>query len=77
MVDAGAITKVDYSAARVIEDLQKELARRNVQLVFTHVEDGLQADLDRHHLMEVIGRPRVFATLHVAVAYYHDLERQG
>src|SRR5262249_56546788 len=52
LVDAGAITKVDYSAARVIQDLQAELAGRNVELVFTHVQAELQADLDRHHLTE-------------------------
>src|SRR5262249_38891398 len=38
LVDAGAITKVDYSAARVVQELQAELASRNVELVFTHVQ---------------------------------------
>jgi len=33
LVDAGAITHVDYSAARVVRDLQKELAACGVALV--------------------------------------------
>jgi sulfate permease, SulP family len=77
LVDAGAITKVDYSAARVIQELQAELASRNVELVFAHVEDELWADLDRHHLTEAIGQSRIFDKLHQALAYYHEFERQA
>jgi sulfate permease, SulP family len=77
LVDAGAITKVDYTAARVIEELQAELASRGVDLVFAHVQPELQADLDRHHLTEAIGRSRIFDKLHDALAYYHQLERQA
>jgi sulfate permease, SulP family len=76
LVDAGAITQVDYSAARLIQELQAELASRGVDLVFAHVQPELQADLDRHHLTEAIGRSRIFDRLHDALAYYHQLERQ-
>jgi high affinity sulfate transporter 1 len=74
VVDAGAITNVDYSAARVIQELQAELASRKVELVFTHVQAELQADLDRHHLTEAIRRSRIFDKLHEALVYYHKLE---
>src|SRR5208337_3959995 len=37
LVDAGAITHVDYTASRVVCDLQKELASRGVALVFARV----------------------------------------
>jgi len=77
LVDAGAITKLDYSAARVVQELQTELAGRKVELAFAHVEPELQADLDRHHLTEVIGPARIFDKLHEAVAHYHELAQNS
>jgi len=68
VVDAGAITNVDYTAARVVRELQDDLAHRGVELVVAHVQSDLKADLDRHHLTEVIGQVRIFDTLHEAVA---------
>lgn len=73
LVDAGSITKLDYTAARVVQDLQKELASRKVELAFAHVQPELQNDLDRHHLTEVIGPARIFDKLHDAIARYHEL----
>jgi high affinity sulfate transporter 1 len=68
VVDAGAITSVDYSAARTLQDLHHDLTRDGVPLVLVHVEAALQADLDRHRLTDVIGRRRIFASLHEALA---------
>ena len=68
LVDAGAITNVDYTAAHTVRELQKSLAQRGVGLLLAHVEGGLQADLDRHDLTNVIGRGRIFDTLHEALA---------
>jgi MFS superfamily sulfate permease-like transporter len=71
VVDAGAITHVDYTAAHVVRELQKDLAQRGVQLVFAHVQSDLKPDLDRHRLTEAIGPDRIFDTLHQALAAYH------
>jgi high affinity sulfate transporter 1 len=68
VVDAGAITSVDYSAARTLQDLLHDLTHDGVPLVLVHVEAALQADLDRHRLTDVIGRRRIFASLHEALA---------
>ncbi len=70
IVDAGAITRLDYSAARTVQQLQSELAARNVNLVFAHVQPELKEDLDRHHLTEVIGGDRIYAGLHKVLAHY-------
>jgi SulP family sulfate permease len=75
VVDAGAITHVDYTAARVIQELQKDLAQRGVALVFAHVQSDLKPDLDRHHLTEVIGANRIFYTLHEALDCYRNLSQ--
>jgi len=68
VVDAGAITNVDYSAARAVRDLQQDLARDGVTLVLVHVEADLQADLDRHRLTDVIARRCIFTSLHEALS---------
>ncbi len=67
VVDAGAITHVDYSAARMLRELHEELAKQGVELVFAHVQSDLKPDLDRHHLTEVIGADRIFDSLHTAL----------
>jgi sulfate permease, SulP family len=77
VVDAGAITKVDYTAARVVAELHEDLAHLGVALVFAHVQSDLRPDLDRHHLTEIIGPDRIFFSLHEALDHYHALlERQ-
>ncbi len=72
VVDAGAITGVDYTAARALRDLQQDLTREGVALVLVHVEPFLRADLDRHLLTEVIGPQRIYASLHQALATIGD-----
>jgi MFS superfamily sulfate permease-like transporter len=72
VVDAGAITHVDYTAARLVRELQQDLAQRGVELVFAHVQSDLKPDLDRHHLTEAIGAGRIFDTLREALACYHN-----
>jgi MFS superfamily sulfate permease-like transporter len=72
VVDAGAITHVDYTAARVVRELHEDLAQRGVELVFAHVQSDLKPDLDRHHLTEVVGANRIFESLHGALASYHN-----
>jgi SulP family sulfate permease len=75
IVDAGAISRIDYTAARVVRDLQQNLADRGVELVFAHVQSDLKPDLERHQLTEVIGANRIFDRLHDALNAYHRLAK--
>ena len=68
IIDAGAITNVDFTAARVVRELQEDLSGQGTGLVFAHVQSDLKPDLDRHHLTEVIGPSRIFDSLHEALA---------
>jgi len=68
VVDAGAITRIDYTAARSLRQLKEVLDRQGVHFAFAHVESFLKADLDRHHLTEVIGPTKLFDSLHEALA---------
>jgi SulP family sulfate permease len=67
IVDAGAITHVDFTAARVVREVQMEFSAQGTGLVFAHVQSDLKPDLDRHHLTEAIGPSRIFDSLHEAL----------
>jgi sulfate permease, SulP family len=67
VVDAGAITDIDYSAAQCTLDLIDELARRKVTLIFGRVNHYLRSDLDRHGITAAVGEKWVFSTLHEAL----------
>ena len=68
VVDAGAIISIDYSAARVLRELQQDLIGRGIALLIVHAESSLRADLQRHRLVDVIGADHILDTLHEALA---------
>jgi SulP family sulfate permease len=70
VVDAEAMTHVDYSAARVVMALKKNLTEAGVELAFARAPWDLRSDMDRHHLTEAIGPARIFNRLHDALAAY-------
>lgn len=67
IVDAGAITDIDYSAAQSIRDLLNDLARQRVGVVFARVTPYLRSDMDRHGITAATGEMRIFTTLHEAI----------
>jgi len=73
VVDAEAITQLDYTAARVVRQLHQDLARCGTQLAFARVPSSLKADVERHHLAEVIGPTLIFDRLHDAMQAYERL----
>ena len=74
IVDAEAITNVDYTAARIVQQLHKELVQRGIVVGLARVSPSLKADLDRHLLTEVIGPARFFDRLHDAAAAFSERE---
>jgi MFS superfamily sulfate permease-like transporter len=73
IVDAEAMTNIDYSAARVVEELNKILSSAGVVLGFARLPWGTRADFDRHHLTEVIGASRIFDRVHDALDAFERL----
>jgi len=67
IVDAGAITDIDYSAAQSIRDLLDDLGRQGVSMVFARVSSYLRSDMDRHGITAAIGETQIFETLHEAI----------
>jgi sulfate permease, SulP family len=70
VVDSEAITNVDYSAARMLRDLNQYLKGINVELCFARTASSLRADLNRHRIIEFIGEQRIFPRLHDATAAF-------
>jgi len=68
VVDADAITDIDYSAAKSIRDLLQDLERRHVGVIFGRVNSYLRSDMDRHGMTAAVGPQRLFGTLHEAIA---------
>jgi MFS superfamily sulfate permease-like transporter len=71
IIDCGAITDVDYSAAQSIRDLLNDLAQQHVTVVFGRVSPYMRSDMDRHGITPVLGEAHIFATLHEAIAVAH------
>ncbi|MBV8140374.1 MAG: SulP family inorganic anion transporter [Deltaproteobacteria bacterium] len=70
VVDAEAITNVDYSAARMLLDLSQNLKQIKVEFSFARTAPSLRADLVRHRVVEAIGEQRIFPRLHNATAAF-------
>jgi SulP family sulfate permease len=68
VIEASAMTALDYSAAKSLRDLLEDLTRREVSLVFARVNQYLRSDMDRHGITAAIGDTSIFPTLHEALA---------
>jgi MFS superfamily sulfate permease-like transporter len=75
IVDAEAITNLDYSAARVVLELQQNLTSCGTQLGFARIRWDLRADFTRHHLTESIDPALIFNRLHDARAAFKKLKQ--
>jgi high affinity sulfate transporter 1 len=68
VIDAAALTDIDFSAARTFRDLVSELRQKRIEVVLGRVSDSLRADLEQHDLVEALGAEKIFSTLHQALA---------
>ncbi len=74
IVDAEAIARLDYSAARVMRELQQNLTNGGIELGFARMSGDLQADFARHQLTGIIAPSRIFNRLHDALAAFEKLQ---
>jgi sulfate permease, SulP family len=68
VLDAGAITNVDYSAARTLRTVHADLGKRGVALLVVHAQESLRESLEHHGLLADIGAANVHDTLREALA---------
>jgi sulfate permease, SulP family len=67
VIEADAITNLDYTAARVVLLLIEELARQKVGFAFARVSVTLRADMDRHGVTAALGTDKLFDSRHEAL----------
>lgn len=67
VIEAEAITNLDYTAARVVLMLIAALARQNIGVAFARVSPSLRADMDRHGVTAALGVSRLFGSRHEAL----------
>jgi len=67
LVDAEAMTNLDYSAARVVCDLLREIRRTGVTVAFARVSPYLKSDFERHHVTDEIPPELLFPRLRDAL----------
>jgi sulfate permease, SulP family len=75
VVDAEAITNVDYTAARTLRQLHAHLVESGVEFALARVASSLHSDLVRHRLVEVIGANRIYRGIHEGVDAFAADER--
>jgi len=75
VVEAGAITDIDYSAGAALKELHDDLERMGVVLALSRVSEHLYQDLERLSLVDVIGRNHIFASRNAAEAAYRAQSR--
>ncbi|NHO30966.1 SulP family inorganic anion transporter [Acetobacter fallax] len=68
VVDASAMTDIDYSASAALRDLLHSLQDRGISIWFGRVSPYLFADMTRHRITTVLPPQNIYPTLHRALA---------
>lgn len=72
VLNAEANVEVDITALDAVDELRRELARRDVVFALARVKQDLRHDLDAYGLTESVGEGLIFPTLPTAVAAYRE-----
>lgn len=75
LLNAEAIIEIDITAADVMLDLQRTLAKRGIVFALARVKQDLYRQLQKTGLVERVGPERFFPTLPTAIAAFHARER--
>jgi MFS superfamily sulfate permease-like transporter len=67
VIDASAITDLDYSAARSVGELCNALKQGGMEVIFARVNQYLRSDMDRHGITPIVEERCIFGTLHEAL----------
>jgi MFS superfamily sulfate permease-like transporter len=70
VIDATAITALDFSAGRALAELHQDLAKAGVVLALVQVPEEHHVHLERMGLVDLIGNGRIFDSRHACVAAY-------
>ena len=72
VIDASAITGVDFSAGRALAELQQDLAKAGVTLALARIQLKRGGDLERMGLIKLIGANRIFNSRRACLEAYRS-----
>jgi MFS superfamily sulfate permease-like transporter len=72
VIDARAVTELDYSAAQALKELQQDLSKMGVVLALIVVQVRHQDFLERAGLVELIGTSRIFESRYACMQAYRS-----
>lgn len=67
VIDAGAISDIDYTGADVLKKLTERLAIDDIRLSLAHVSPGLRKLLDMYGVTDLLGEGNIYESLRAAV----------
>ena len=76
VVQCQAMTDVDVSAARMLEQLDRELNASGIHMAFVEMRSRLQDLVSRYGLFETLDRDRFYPTLEAAIAAVGGVTRR-
>jgi sulfate permease, SulP family len=77
IVEARAITEIDYSASLMLRDIVRDLSQQHVTLVMTGLSPEVRKQFDRDGLTDLIGPDRFFYHLEQALVVFHGAFSQS
>jgi high affinity sulfate transporter 1 len=72
VIDASAISGIDFSAGRALAELQQELAKAGVTLAIARIQLKRGGDLERMGLVKLIGAHRIFNSRRACLEAYRS-----
>jgi MFS superfamily sulfate permease-like transporter len=72
VIDARAVTEMDYSAGEALKELYLDLAKAGVALAMIVVPERHGSDLERMGLIDLVGANRIFKSRHACVNAYRS-----
>ncbi len=75
VLNTEAISEIDITGADVLENLRRELAKRNIVFGLARLKTELRQTLTAAGFLDKIGEDRVYATLPTAVEAYQEWRR--
>ena len=73
VIDASALTRIDYSAGLVVKELCEDLSKEGIVLAFTRVSDKLRTDFDQLGLTKLIGEDHLFLSRSSCIQAYRQV----
>jgi high affinity sulfate transporter 1 len=74
VIDASAITALDFTAGKALKELQQDLAEEGVVLALSRMQLRRHGDLEKMNLVKAIGPNRIFNSRHACIEAYRQFQ---